>query len=75
MNRDPLDEQEHNVLRAVALGYEENDQIAAKLGLEEATIPKLLKGAIDKLGVRSRSDAALMALRAGWITMDDLRSA
>ncbi len=69
---DPLNEQEHDVLRCVAGGYEENDQIAEKLGLDESTVTKLLKDSIDKLKVKSRSDAALMALRAGWITLDDL---
>ncbi len=69
---DPLDEREHDVLRCVAAGIEENDQIAQKLGIDTASVMNLLKGAIDKLGVRSRSDAALMALRAGWITLDDL---
>lgn len=69
---DPLNEQEHDVLRCVAGGYEENDQIAERLGLDESTVTRLLKGAIDKLKVASRSDAALMALRAGWITLDDL---
>jgi DNA-binding NarL/FixJ family response regulator/tRNA A-37 threonylcarbamoyl transferase component Bud32 len=72
-NIDPLNADEHDVLRCVAAGIEENDQIAEKLGLDESRVVKLLKEAIDKLGVKSRSDAALMALRAGWITLDDLR--
>ncbi len=71
---DPLDEQEHDVLRCVAAGYEENDQIAEHLGLDENRVAILLKNALDKLKVRSRSDAALMALRAGWITVDELRN-
>ncbi|PJF30621.1 MAG: hypothetical protein CUN51_07375 [Candidatus Thermofonsia Clade 1 bacterium] len=71
---DPLNEQEHAVLRCVAAGFEENDQIAARLGIEESSVPRLLKNAIDKLGVKSRSEAALMALRAGWISMEDVRN-
>jgi serine/threonine-protein kinase len=70
---DPLNEEEHDVLRCVAAGIEENDQIAEKLHIDEATVTKRLKSIIDKLKVKSRSDAALMALRAGWITVDDLR--
>ncbi len=70
---DPLNEQEHDVLRCIAAGYEENDQIAEKLGVDEVTVTRLLKNAIDKLKVKGRSDAALMALRAGWITMEDVR--
>lgn len=71
---DPLNEQEHAVLRCVAAGFEENDQIAARLGIEESSVPRLLKNAIDKLGVKTRSEAALMALRAGWISMEDVRN-
>ena len=41
--------------------------------VEQGTVVRLLKNSIDKLGVKTRSDAALMALRAGWITLDDLR--
>ncbi|HLY28477.1 MAG TPA: protein kinase [Aggregatilineales bacterium] len=70
---DPLNPQEHDVLRCIAAGYEENDQIAERLNLDEGTVTNLLKGAIDKLKVKSRSDAALMALRAGWITIDDIQ--
>jgi DNA-binding NarL/FixJ family response regulator len=70
---DPLNDEEHAVLRCVAAGYEENEQIAERLGIDESVVPRLLKNAIDKLGVRSRSEAALMALRAGWITMEDIR--
>ena len=70
---DPLNEEEHDILRCIAAGLEENDQIAEKLGLDEVEVAKLLKSTLDKLKLRSRSDAALMALRAGWITMDDVR--
>ncbi len=70
---DPLDASEHDVLRCVAAGVEENDQIAGRLNITETDATRLLKSAIDKLGVRSRSDAALMALRAGWITLEDVR--
>jgi DNA-binding NarL/FixJ family response regulator len=72
-NIDPLNEQEHDVLRCIAAGYEENDQIAEQLSIDEGEVARLLKAALDKLKVRSRSDAALMALRAGWITVEELR--
>ncbi|MFQ3534456.1 MAG: protein kinase [Aggregatilineales bacterium] len=71
---DPLNEQEHDVLRCIAAGFEENDQIAERLGIEESSVPRLLKNTIDKLGVKNRSEAALMALRAGWITLEDIRN-
>ncbi|GAB4548799.1 MAG: hypothetical protein OHK0023_12430 [Anaerolineae bacterium] len=70
---DPLNEEEHLVLRCIAAGFEENDQIAEKLAIDVNSVPRILKNAIDKLGARSRSEAALIALRAGWITMEDIR--
>ncbi len=73
-NLDPLDEQEHEVLRYVAAGIEENDEIASRMGIEDTAAARLIKTTIDKLGVQSRSEAALMALRAGWILMEDIRS-
>ncbi len=69
---DPLSEEEHDVLRCVAAGFEENDQIAERLQISPDTVTTLIKNSVDKLKVKSRSDAALMALRAGWITLDDL---
>lgn len=70
---DPLDADEHTILRYVAAGVEENEQIADKLGLTDTQVARLLKSAIDKLGVASRADAALMALRAGWILIEDIQ--
>ncbi|HRE49504.1 MAG TPA: protein kinase [Aggregatilineales bacterium] len=70
---DPLTNEEHQVLRAIAAGFEENDQIAERLAIPPDSVPRLLKGIIDKLGVKTRSEAALMALRAGWMTVDDIR--
>ncbi|PJF33267.1 MAG: DNA-binding response regulator, partial [Candidatus Thermofonsia Clade 1 bacterium] len=38
---DPLTEAEHAVLRCIAAGIEENDQIAQRLGIEESSVPRL----------------------------------
>ncbi|MCC7205686.1 MAG: response regulator, partial [Anaerolineae bacterium] len=72
-NIDPLNDDEHMVLRAIAAGFEDNEQIAQRLKLDPDRVPRLLMGIIDKLGVKTRAEAALMAMRAGWITMDDIR--
>jgi DNA-binding NarL/FixJ family response regulator len=72
-NLDPLNPEEHMVLKCVAAGFEENDQIAERLQIDLGLVPRLLKNVIDKLGVKNRSEAALMAMRAGWITLDDIR--
>lgn len=71
-NLDPLDEQEHRVLRCIAAGFEDNDQIATRLAIDPERVPRLLMNVIDKLGVKTRAEAALMAMRAGWITMEDI---
>jgi DNA-binding NarL/FixJ family response regulator len=72
-NVDPLSDDEHLVLRAIAAGFEDNEQIAQRLKIDADRVPRLLMGIIDKLGVKTRAEAALMAMRAGWITMDDIR--
>lgn len=70
-DRDPLDKLERDVLLCVVAGAETNDAITAKLGIDEQTVVDSLRSAIDKLGAQSRAQAALMALRAGWITVDE----
>src|SRR5207253_6956156 len=42
---DPLNEQEHDILRCIAAGFEDNSQIADKLGIDEGTIVRLLTNA------------------------------
>jgi serine/threonine-protein kinase len=71
---DPLDADEHTVLRYVAAGYEDNAEIAAKMGIPDTQVARLLKTTIDKLGMGSRAEAALMALRAGWLLIEDIQA-
>lgn len=70
---DPLTEEERDVLRCIAIGNEDNEAIARRLGWDETQTARTVMHVIDKLGVSSRTDASLMALRAGWISVDDLR--
>ncbi len=70
---DPLTEEERDVLRCIAIGDEENSAIARRLGWDELHVTRMIMKVIDKLGVKTRTDASLMALRAGWISVDDLR--
>lgn len=67
----PLDAIEKDVLRCVAAGYD-NPEIAHQLGMPETEVARHLMAIIDRLGVKSKTDAALMALRAGWISLDEL---
>jgi DNA-binding NarL/FixJ family response regulator len=69
--RDPLNEQERDVLLCIVAGADTNAAIASKLGCDEQDVVEYLRSAIDKLGAGSRAQAALVALRAGWITVEE----
>ncbi len=60
---------EMDVLRLVAAG-ESNQVIAKKLGLSERTVANRLSIIYSKLQVTSRTQAALYALRQGWVRLD-----
>ncbi len=60
-----LTEPEMQVLRLVARG-EDNKAIASQLCLSEKTIANRLLDIYQKLHVRNRTQAALIALRRGW---------
>jgi len=69
--RQPLHQRELEVLRLGAKGLS-NKQIAGKLVISERTVQTHFRNILRKLGVSSRTEAALRALREGWITLDDL---
>ncbi len=71
---DPLTEEERDVLRCIAIGDEDNAAIARRLGWDETQTTRIVIQVIDKLGVKTRVDASLTALRAGWISVDDIRA-
>jgi len=48
-----------------------NRDIAAQLGLAERTVKGHLMNIFDKMNVGSRTEAALEALRRGWISLED----
>jgi DNA-binding NarL/FixJ family response regulator len=56
-------------LGARALG---NREIADKLSLSERTVQSYFSSIFDKLGVGSRLEAVLKALKEGWLTLDDI---
>ncbi|WP_298988749.1 response regulator transcription factor [uncultured Pseudokineococcus sp.] len=60
----PLTERELEVLRLVAVGRS-NDEIAAELCIGPATVKTHVSHVIAKLGVRTRTQAAALALRGG----------
>lgn len=69
----PLNAIQLDILRLVAQGTEKAD-IANRLGMDEDSLMVEIIRMIDTLKVRSETDAALMALRAGWISLEELHS-
>ncbi|MFC1960894.1 protein kinase [Chloroflexota bacterium] len=70
-DRDPLTTQERAVLLCIVSGTDTNTGIAEKLQFTEDEVVLHLTNAIDRLGANSRAQAALIALRAGWITIEE----
>jgi DNA-binding NarL/FixJ family response regulator len=66
-----LTPREMEVLRCAATGMG-NKQIAAELGLSARTVQTHLTRIFAKLGVTSRTEAVLYALRRGWAVTDSL---
>ena len=67
---EPLTESEMAVLRLVSLGTE-NQEIARALNYSVYTVSNRLRTIYEKLHVRNRTQAALYALRHGWVSLDD----
>jgi len=66
---EPLTERETEVLRELALG-KSNKEIAATLVIAEKTARTHVSNILAKLGVASRTQAALHALRSGLVSLD-----
>jgi two-component system, NarL family, response regulator LiaR len=66
----PLTAGEMAVLRLVAQGIE-NEQIAQLLYLSIYTVGNRLRSIYSKLHVNNRTQAALYALRQGWVNLED----
>ncbi len=67
----PLSEREMEVLKLAATGVSNKD-IAQQLFLSPRTVQVHLGNIFSKLGVASRTEAVLYALRKGWLTLEDL---
>jgi len=68
--RAPLSEREMEVLHEAARGLPNKD-IARRLSLSVRTVHTHLGNIFSKLGVGSRTEAVLLALRNGWISLED----
>jgi DNA-binding NarL/FixJ family response regulator len=69
-----LTERETEVLRLVARGRA-NKEIARDLGIAEKTVKTHVSSILGKLGVQSRTQAALYAGRVGLVALDQLGAA
>jgi DNA-binding NarL/FixJ family response regulator len=68
-DKETLTLREMEVLRLVAQGLT-NEQVAHQLHLSPRTIEAHLTHIYNKLGVSSRTEAALLAQRRGWIALE-----
>src|SRR5215210_3016821 len=70
-NPEALTERETEVLRLLARG-KSNRQIASELFVEEKTVKTHVSSILMKLGVHSRTQAALHAVHAGLVSVEEL---
>jgi DNA-binding NarL/FixJ family response regulator len=65
-----LTERELDVLRLAAKGHT-NRAIGHELGISDRTVQGHLANIFGKLGVSTRTEAVLLAVKQGWITLDE----
>jgi two-component system, NarL family, response regulator LiaR len=70
-NPEALGDRETEVLRLLARG-KANRQIASELHVEEQTVKAHVSSILRNLGVRSRTQAALHAVRTGLVSVEEL---
>jgi two-component system, NarL family, response regulator LiaR len=73
-NELPLTDRERQVLREIALGRT-NKEIAQALHIAETTVKSHVRAILDRLGVQSRTQAALQALRTEMVSPHELQAA
>lgn len=64
----PLSPREMEILRCVTRGMS-NKEIATELGISHQTVKNHMTSVLDKLGVEDRTQAAVYALKRGWVRM------
>lgn len=69
----PLSTREMEVLGCVTQGMS-NKEIASKLGISHQTVKNHVTSILRKLGVEDRTQAAVYALRHGWVRLQEQNS-
>jgi DNA-binding NarL/FixJ family response regulator len=67
----PLSPREMEILLFIAQG-KSNKEIAYKLGISRQTVKNHMTSILRKLAVNDRTQAAIYALRRGWIRLQDI---
>lgn len=67
---EPLSTREMEVLKLAARGMT-NREIAEELFISTRTVQVHLSNIFSKMGVGSRTEAVLLALKKGWLTLED----
>ncbi len=67
---DILSPREREILQYVALGYS-NKAIAGRLGISEQTVKNHMTAVLRKLDLRDRTQAAILAIRRGWVRLPE----
>ena len=66
----PLSPRETEILRSVTSGLS-NKEIASELGISQQTVKNHMTSILRKLNVEDRTQAAVTALRHGWVRLQD----
>ena len=71
---EPLTKREKEILRLVATGVT-NREIAYQLSISVNTVKVHLRNIFAKLGVESRTEATMVAIREGWVPVESVEGA
>jgi DNA-binding NarL/FixJ family response regulator len=66
----PLSPREMEILQSVTNGMS-NKEIASRLGISQQTVKNHMTSILKKLNVEDRTQAAVMALRYGWVRIEN----
>lgn len=69
---DPLSPREMEILQYVTRGLS-NKEIASRLGISHQTVKNHMTAILQKLDVEDRTQAAVYALRHGWVRLQETR--